>query len=208
MDALYAIKCEVEQKMKNDPAHDFTHTMRVYNNAKRLCMAEGVDGKLVLCAALLHDVVSFPKSSDFSKFSAEYSARESRKIMKKYDFTDDEIQIVCDAVQSHSFSAKQIPHSMEGKILQDADRLDAIGAIGIARVFTVGGSEKRQLYHRDDPFCKEHTPDDKKWTLDHFYKKLLLLESMMNTKSAKKEAAKRTIILGDFLSQLYDELYP
>ena len=208
MDVLSAIKCEVENKMKNDPAHDIAHTMRVYDNAKRICMAEGVDDRLVLCAALLHDVVSFPKSSDSSKLSAEYSAREARKIMKKYDFTDAEIQTVSNAVQNHSFSANQTPHTMEGKILQDADRLDAIGAIGIARVFAVGGSEKRQLYHKDDPFCKEHTPDDKKWTLDHFYKKLLLLESMMNTKSAKKEAAKRTHILGDFLSQLHDELYP
>ena len=85
---------------------------------------------------------------------------------------------------------------------QDADRLDAIGAIGIARVFAVGGLEKRPFYSTEDPFCKTRTPNDQKWTIDHFYKKLLLLESKMNTKSAKIEAKKRTKILKNFLKEL------
>ena len=92
------------------------------------------------------------------------------------------------------------------KILQDADRLDALGAIGIARVFATGGSLRRPFYNLDDPFCKKRIPDDKIWTLDHFFEKLLKLEFLMNTNSGKIEAKKRTKILKDFLKQLKHEI--
>jgi uncharacterized protein len=196
----------VKQKMKNDSAHDFNHVMRVYKNAQKLCKKEKANEKLVLSAALLHDIVSYPKSDKRSKSSSLKSADEAKKILKKLGFPNPEIQIISDAIRDHSFSRGKTPTTLEGKILQDADRLDAIGAIGIARVFAVGGSEKRPFYNNEDPFCKIHTPDDDVWTLDHFYKKLLKLESLMNTKSAKIEAKKRTIILKDFLSELKREL--
>ena len=197
---------QIKQKMKNDSAHDFNHIMRVYKNARKLCKKENANEKLVLSAALLHDVVSFPKSDKRSKSSSLKSAEASKKILKKLDYTNKEIQIVSDAIRDHSFSRGKIPETLEGKILQDADRLDALGAIGIARVFAVGGSEKRPFYNNMDPFCKTHTPDDNIWTLDHFYKKLLKLESLMNTKSAKIEAKKRTKVLKVFLSELKNEL--
>ncbi len=114
--------------------------------------------------------------------------------------------IISDAIRDHSFSQKKIPNTIEGKILQDADRLDALGAIGIARVFATSGSLKRPFYDIDDPFCKKRNPDDKIWAVDHFYKKLLTLESLMNTKSGKAEAKKRTEILKEFLKQLKDEI--
>ena len=95
---------------------------------------------------------------------------------------------------------------MEGKVLQDADRLDALGAIGIARVFATGGSLNRPFYNSDDSFCKKRTPDDKTWTVDHFYTKLLKLESLMNTKSGKLEAKKRTKVLREYLKQLKSEI--
>jgi uncharacterized protein len=206
MKVIDLLQKQVKQKMKNDPAHDFNHVMRVYKNAQKLCKKEKVNQKLVLSAALLHDIVSFPKSDKRSKMSSQKSADEAKKILKKLDFTSDEIQIVSDAIRDHSFSRGKIPKTLEGKILQDADRLDALGAIGIARVFVVGGSEKRPLYNYEDPFCKTRIPDDKIWTLDHFYKKLLKLESLMNTKSAKIEAKKRTKVLNYFLSELKNEL--
>lgn len=208
MDVLTELKQEIESKIKNDQAHDLAHTMRVYNNAKKICKNEDADEKLVLSSVLLHDIVSFPKSDKRSKLSAVKSAQESKKILKKYDFTLAEIRVICDAIRDHSFSRNKIPKTMEGKILQDADRLDAIGAIGIARVFTVGGSEKRLLYNEEDPFCTTRSPDDKTWTLDHFYKKLLKLESLMNTKSGKIEAKKRSKFLRDFLAHLGREIYP
>jgi uncharacterized protein len=180
--------------------------MRVYKNAQKICKNEKVNPKLALCAVLLHDIISYPKSDKRSKLSSIKSAEVSKKILKKYDFTLDEIQIISEAIKDHSFSQNKTPKTIEGKILQDADRLDAIGAIGIARVFAVAGSENRQLYNPENPFCKNRAPDDQKWTLDHFYKKLLLLESLMNTKSGKSEAKRRTLVLKNFLSELKKEL--
>lgn len=206
MKILDLLKEEVKTRISNDPAHDFDHIMRVYKNAKKICNEEKVNPKLVLSAALLHDIVSYPKSDKRSKLSSIRSAELSKKILKKYDFSDEEIQIISDAIRDHSFSQNKIPQTIEGKILQDADRLDALGAIGIARVFAVAGSEKRRFYNTDDPFCKKRDPDDQKWSLDHFYKKLFLLESRMNTSSGKVEAKIRTKILRNFLIELKKEL--
>ncbi len=206
MKVIDLLQKQVKQRMKTDTAHDFNHIMRVYKNAQKLCKKEKVSKKLVLSAVLLHDIISYPKSDKRSKMSSLKSAEEAKKILKKLDFTAEEIQIVSDAIRDHSFSRGKNPQTLEGKILQDADRLDAIGAIGIARAFAVGGSEKRPFYNNEDPFCKTRTPEDKIWTLDHFYKKLLKLESLMNTNSAKIEAKKRTKVLKTFLSELKKEL--
>jgi uncharacterized protein len=192
--------------MDNDSAHDFNHIMRVFKNAKKICKREKANEKLVLSAVLLHDIVSYPKSDRRSKSSSIESAKISKQILKKYNFTSEEIAIISDAISDHSFSQKKIPKTIEGKILQDSDRLDALGAIGIARVFATSGNLKRPFYNIDDPFCKNRIPDDQIWTIDHFYKKLLKLESLMNTKSGKVEAKRRTKILKEFLRQLKQEV--
>ncbi len=206
MKVINLLQKQVQQRMKNEPAHDFNHVMRVYKNAQKICKKEKVNEKLVLSAALLHDIVSYPKSDKRSKNSSLESAKKATNILKNLNFTQKEIQIISGAIRDHSFSRGKIPQTLEGKILQDADRLDAIGAIGIARVFAVGGSEKRPFYNDEDPFCKIHSPDDKIWTLDHFYKKLFKLEDLMNTKSAKIEAKRRTKVLKMFLSELKKDL--
>jgi len=206
MKVLDSLKKEVKKIMDNDSAHDFEHTMRVYKNAQKICKKEKANEKLVLSAALLHDIVSYPKSDKCSKTSSIKSAKKSKKILEKLYFTKEEILIISDAISDHSFSQNTIPKTLEGQILQDADRLDALGAIGIARVFATGGSLKRPFYNIDDPFCKRRIPNDKIWTIDHFFAKLLKLESLMNTKSGKVEAKKRTRILKEFLNQLEQEL--
>jgi len=206
MKVLDSLKNEVKEIMDNDSAHDFEHIMRVYKNAQKMCKKEKANEKLILSAALLHDIVSYPKSDKRSKLSSIQSAKKSKLILKKYDFSEEEITIVSDAICDHSFSQNKTPSTIEGKILQDADRLDAMGAIGIARVFATGGSLKRPFYNIDDPFCKKRKPDDKVWTVDHFYQKLLKLESLMNTKSGKMEAKKRTKVLKEFLNQLKQEI--
>ena len=206
MKVLDSIKNEVKKIMDNDSAHDFEHVMRVYKNAQKICILENANEKLVLSAALLHDIVSYPKSDKRSKLSSIQSAKKSEQILKKYNFSKEEIGIISDAIRDHSFSQNTTPRTLEGKILQDADRLDALGAIGIARVFATGGSLKRPFYNIDDPFCKTRTPDDKTWTVDHFFQKLLKLESLMNTKSGKIEAKKRTSTLKEFLKQLKQEI--
>jgi uncharacterized protein len=206
MKVLDSLKHEVIKIMDNDPAHDFEHVMRVYNNAKKISKQEKANQKLVLSAALLHDIVSYPKSSKRSKFSSIDSAKKSKLILKKYNFTTEEIIIVFDAIVDHSFSQNKIPQTLEGKILQDADRLDALGSIGIARVFATSGSLNRPFYNIDDPFCAKRNPDDNLWAVDHFFNKLLKLEFMMNTKSGKIEAKKRTKVLKEFLKQLKNEI--
>jgi len=206
MKVIDSLKNEVKKRMENDSAHDFEHTMRVYKNAQKICKKEKANEKLVLSAALLHDIVSYPKSDKRSKTSSIESAKKSQKILEKLNFSKEEITIISGAILDHSYSQNKIPKTIEGKILQDADRLDALGAIGIARVFATGGSLKRPFYNIDDPFCKKRIPDDHIWTVDHFFQKLLKLESLMNTKSGKAEAKKRTRILKEFLNQLKQEL--
>ena len=206
MKVLNLIKKDVIAIMDNDPAHDFEHIMRVYHNAQKIVKKEKANPKLVLSAALLHDIVSYPKSSKRSKLSSTDSAKKSKLILKKYDFTVEEITVVSDAIKEHSFSQNKIPQTLEGKILQDADRLDALGAIGIARVFATSGSLNRSFYNIDDPFCNKRNPDDDIWAVDHFFNKLLKLEFTMNTKSGKIEAKKRTKVLKVFLKQLKSEI--
>ncbi|MDH5665825.1 MAG: HD domain-containing protein, partial [Nitrosopumilus sp.] len=135
MKDIDSIKYKVKKIMDNDSAHDFEHVMRVYKNAQKICKKEKANEKLVLCAVLLHDIVSYSKSDKRSKLSSIHSAKKAEQILKKYNFSKNEIIIVSEAIRDHSFSQNKKPLTIEGKILQDADRLDAIGAIGIARVF-------------------------------------------------------------------------
>jgi len=206
MKVLEQLQKEVRNKISNDPAHDFDHIIRVYKNAEKLSKKEKANTKLVLCAVLLHDIVNYKKSDKRSKNSSTKSAIRARQILSKYSFSNSEIKIITDAIRDHSFSKNKTPSTLEGKILQDADRLDAIGAIGIARAFAVSGAEARPFYNGMDPFCSKRKPNDQKWAVDHFYRKLLKLEKLMNTKSAKIEAKKRTKVLKSFLSELKHEI--
>ena len=203
MNQLENLKKVVKSKLgKNDPTHDFEHVMRVYRNAERICKTENGNKKLILSAVLLHDIIKIKNRKD----SALKSARLSEKILKQNYFSDNEIKIISDAIKEHSFSKGKIPSTIEGKILQDADRLDAIGAIGLARVFSFSGSNNRPFYDPKDPFSKNRNLNDNKWTLDHFYEKLLTLEQKMNTKTGKTIAKKRTKILKNFLKEIKNEI--
>ena len=204
---LKKLREQVKKRLvENDSAHDFEHIRRVLKNAITIARKENANIRVITAAVLLHDFVSYPKSDPRSKNSSTESAKKSRKILQGYDFSQDEIDTISDAIRDHSFSRGVTPKTLEGKILQDADRLDALGAIGIARTFAVGGAENRPFYNNNDPFCKKRSPDDKCWTLDHFYKKLLRLEKTMNTKSGKIEAAKRIKIMKKFLDELKKEI--
>ena len=193
------------------PAHDFEHIIRVYKNAEMISkQEESVDLDIVLAAALLHDLVVYPKGSSKTINSAADSAEIAKKILLEYkDYPREKIEKVADAIITHSYSKRLVPETLEGKILQDADRLDAIGAIGIARTFSVGGSENRSLYNPTDPFCEsERQLDDTQWTLDHIIKKLIILKNSMHTKTAKKIAEERTEFMELFLNQLRKEILP
>src|SRR5918911_712361 len=192
------------------PAHDFQHILRVYKNAEMISKQESsVDLDVVLAAALLHDLVVYPKGSTKTINSADESAEVATKILLEHkNYPIEKIEKVADAIRTHSYSKKLAPSTLEGKILQDADRLDAIGAIGLARTFSVGGSENRSLYNPADPFRKsERRLDDTQWTLDHVKSKLMVLKNSMHTKAAKKIAKERTEFMELFLNQLQKEIH-
>jgi uncharacterized protein len=190
-----------------DPAHDFYHIKRVYKNAKIIGRHERPNMDILLPAVLLHDLVMHPKGSAKSSKSADESADLAEDILQSYGYPQDEITQICYCIKMHSYSKKFIPASIEGKILQDADRLDALGAIGIARTFSVGGSENRKLYNANDPFYRTvREVDDIQWTLDHFQTKLLKLEYSMHTKMGKKMAQERTSFMLLFIRQLQKEI--
>ncbi len=189
-----------------DPAHDFSHALRVYRNAKVIGKEEGGEMQVLLLAALLHDAGSGPKHQ---KRSAESEARKLATVedfLKSRDLSVDVREKVLRAVEVHSFSKGIEPAALEEKVLQDADRLDAIGAIGIARVFLTGGALGRELYNPEDPFCKERKPDDGMWNLDHFYIKILKLEAGMHTETGRWLARRRGTVLRRYLSDLEEEI--
>lgn len=198
----------VEKMLKGrDPAHDFQHILRVYKNAEIIGRSEGPDMEVLLPAVLLHDIVVYPKGSAKSSRSSDESADLAKNILENYGYSQDRISKICYCIRTHSYSKKVVPASLEGRILQDADRLDALGAIGIARTFSVAGSENRTFYNGDDPFCRStRRLDDKQWTLDHFHTKLLKLEEVMHTETAKKIARERTRFMILFIRQLQKEI--
>jgi uncharacterized protein len=205
---LDKIQKKVEKMLESrDPAHDFYHIMRVYKNAELIGRREGADMQVLLAAALLHDLVVYPKGSAKRSKSADDSADMAEKILRDYKYPQERIDKICYCIRTHSYSKKLTPSTLEGKILQDADRLDALGAIGIARTFSVGGSENRMFYNPADPFCKSRRePDDKQWTLDHFQAKLLKLKDAMHTQTARDIAQERTDFMELFIEQLQKEI--
>lgn len=202
------LRRQVERMLEGrDPGHDFEHIMRVYKNAYKIGREEGADMKVLLAAALLHDLVVYPKGSAKRSKSADDSADIAEKILEKRGWPRATIDRVSYCIRTHSYSKRIRPVTLEAKILQDADRLDALGAIGIARTFSVGGSENRKFYNPDDPFWKSsREPDDMVWTLDHFQAKLLHLQNTLHTKTARKVARERTKFMRDFVRQLAKEI--
>lgn len=198
-----------------DPAHDFSHILRVFRNAEIIGEKEGADMQVLLMAALLHDAFAEPKNSKAVDSGAPEGSQLSLGTDRKKAVEDllrenavlaRAREEVLYAVEVHRFSKGIVPKTLEARILQDADRLDAMGAVGIARVFMTGGTLGRALYNPDDPFCRTREPDDGRWNLDHFYRKLLKLEAGMHTKTARKMAEKRADVLRRYLRDLEDEI--
>lgn len=173
--------------------HDFDHTLRVFHTATRLAEEEGADLQTVQLAALLHDV-------DDRKLSPETCEGKLRavKFLQENHIPQEKIREIVDIISRISFSAKLAPpESIEGKCVQDADRLDAMGAIGIARTFAFGGSRGRRMH---DPEGK-----DQNASIQHFYDKLLLLKEGMHTPTGRRMAQQRDEYMRRFLEQFYAE---
>jgi uncharacterized protein len=199
-----AIMKEIELMYEGaDCAHDLNHIIRVYRSARIIGEEEGANMQVLLLSALLHDVG--PSKLDEGSHNKD-AGKIAGDFLKRMGVSDNTIKEILYAVEVHRFSKGIVPSTLEAKILQDADRLDALGAIGIARVFMTGGALGRGLYSPDDPFCRFREPDDKLWNLDHFYKKLLKLESGMHTKTAKRLAGRRSDVLRRYIQDLQTEL--
>ena len=190
----------------SDAAHDLEHIRRVVTNARRLTTAEGADWRVVMPAAWLHDCVIVPKSSPDRKRASQLAALRAVEWLVGQSWPFGRLEEIAHAIEAHSFSAGIEPRSLEARVLQDADRLDALGAVGLARTLMLGAEMKRDFYHLQDPFCSSREADDSVYTLDHLYCKLLKLEGTMQTEAGRAEAVRRTEFLRGFLEQLKEEL--
>ncbi|NIP17718.1 MAG: HD domain-containing protein [Xanthomonadales bacterium] len=196
----------LEQNLDSDPAHDLSHVKRVVSNTQLLTGIEQADERVTLPAAWLHDCISVPKDSPQRSRASRLAADEAVRVLGEAGYPDDLLPEVHHAIESHSFSAGLTPRTLEAKIVQDADRLEALGAIGIARCLLTGGTLGTPLYDGDDPFCERREPDDRRYTLDHFYVKLFKLPDTMQTEAGRAEARRRVDYMQDFLAELAGEI--
>lgn len=199
-------KAFIQSEMSQDLAHDLCHVMRVVSLAKKLCILEGGNIDVVLPAAYLHDCFSFPKNHPQRELSSTKAAEKALSFLKTIDYPSEHFKAIHHAICAHSFSANIPPQTLEAKIVQDADRLDALGAIGVARCLQVSTQMGVSLYNEDDPFCAVRDPDDKRYSIDHYHTKLFRLPGMMQTASAKLEAEQRVKFMRNFLNQLGSEI--
>lgn len=191
-----------------EAGHDWWHIQRVWNNAKQIAQAEPVDMLVVELAALLHDIAD----SKFHGGDEEVGPQMAIDFLNSVNLDQNKIEHIQQIIRNMSFKASLGTvsfHSKELEVVQDADRLDAIGAIGIARAFTYGGFKNRELYNPDilpqlnmskDEYKKSTAP-----TINHFYEKLLLLKDKMNTATARAIAAQRHQYMLGYLEQFYAE---
>lgn len=190
----------------DDGAHDLAHIRRVWANARRIAAGEGGDTGLLAAAVLLHDCVHVEKSSPLRSQASRLAAERAAQLLAARGWAEDRIAAVAHAIATHSFSAGLPPESLEAKILQDADRLDAIGCIGIARCFYTAGRMGSALYHRDDPSAENRPLDDRAFALDHFRAKLLKLSDGFQTETGARLAIERTRVLADFVTAFEAEI--
>jgi len=201
------IKTAQEVLKNEDSAHNFSHCLRVLKNAFEIAQTEGGEPDIFIAASFLHDICNFPKNHPKRKLSSEYSAQKAAEVMQPLEFDQKIIDATKDAILHHSFSRGSTPKLLESRVFQDADRLDSIGAIGIARTYATGAKFDALLYNLEDPFLKTNrTPDDKLNTLDHFFVKLLKLENLMLTPTGKKLAHERTVFMQTFIKTLKNEI--
>lgn len=189
-----------------DAAHDRAHIRRVVSTARMLAREEGADLDVVVPAAWLHDCVAVAKDDPDREQASQRAAEVAIAYLSRSGYPTEHHESIRHAIKAHSYSAGIPPETAEAKVVQDADRLDALGAIGIARCFTVGGALGRTLYALEDPFCEARPPDDGTYTVDHFYQKLLRLPETMQTPAGRTEAERRATFMRTYLDRLEAEV--
>ena len=193
-----------------DASHDLGHFNRVWKAAQSINREEGLpaDPLILLAAAYFHDLVSLPKNHPDRSDSSRLSAERTVKLLEGFfeGFPAEKIEGVRHAIHAHSFSAGIEPLTAEAKILQDADRLEALGAIGLARVFYTAGQLGQRLFDEADPLASSRDLDDRIYALDHFSVKLLKLPARMNTATGRRLAEENAAYLSRFMEKIGAEI--
>ena len=180
----------VKRVLGSETPHDLFHTLRVVKIAKEIAEKEEADYEITIAAAYLHDIARPLEKINLSIDHAKKGAEIARKFLRELNFPKEKIEMVAQAIEEHRFRNGKIPRTLEGKVLQDADRLDAVGAIGIYRVIFYSCEYRRSI-------------ED---TIKHFEKKILKLKDTLHTKYARKLAEKRHKLVEDFVTQLKEEI--
>jgi uncharacterized protein len=201
---LQTLRERVEPRLADDAGHDLTHALRVGKWTLRL--DPDLEPRHALAAALLHDAVNLPKDHPERARASERSASLAREWLGELNFEIAEIDLIADAIEDHSYSRGATPRSALGRALQDADRLEALGAIGIIRTFVTGVRLGGRPFDSLDPFARSRELDDKAFSVDHFFVKLLGLVDTMQTNAGRDEARRRAAYMRGFLDQLGIEL--
>jgi uncharacterized protein len=198
----------IDASMQQDSGHDWHHLWRVLRSAHHIALAEHLGTEQldrVCLATLMHDLVNLPKDHPERHTASKRSADLATSFLSPH-LPQRDLDIIHDAIWSHSFSAKRTPQHAEGRVLTDADRLDSLGAFGLMRTFAVGGLLQRPLLHPDDPFASQRPLDDSTYSLDHLSQKLLTLIDLMHTPTGRQLAQQRHDFILTFLDQLRHEL--
>ena len=193
----------------DDGSHDLGHFRRVYLMALRIAKLENVsyDPMVLLAAAYFHDLVNVPKDSPDRNRASTFSAEKTPEILTEMGFPSEKFDAICHAIAAHSFSANIPAETVEAKMIQDADRMESIGAMGVARNMYVSGKMNTSLFHPDDPMGESaRKKDDSLYALDHFDLKLLKLPSMMQTDAGRKIAEERAAFLVAFRERMVQEI--
>jgi uncharacterized protein len=204
--ALSGLLTEARARLdQDDPGHDLEHALRVALWTLRL--GEGaLSVRHVVAAALFHDLVNLPKNHPERHLASTQSADVARPLLAAAGFTPDEITLVADAIRDHSFSRGVTPVTLLGRALQDADRLEALGVLGLFRTISTGTRMGARYFHAQDPWAKRRALDDQAFSVDHFTTKLLKLASTLCTARGREEASRRAERMRQMLVDLGEEL--
>ncbi|WP_435926954.1 phosphohydrolase [Dryocola sp. BD613] len=194
--------------LQDDKAHDVAHFRRVWKTAQRIMEGTQASRLVVLAACYFHDIVNLPKNHPQRHLASAQAALETLRILDVHfpDFPHEMRDAVAHAVHAHSFSAGVAPQTLEARVVQDADRLESLGAIGLARVFYVSGALGRALFDSEDPLARQRELDDASYALDHFQQKLLKLPRLMQTDAGRELARHNVDFLVHYMAKLCAEL--
>jgi uncharacterized protein len=211
LQVLSAVYDEVQQRFAafNDPAHGWEHIERVYALALYLARREGADAFITGMAALLHDLGRVAQTLDDTRHHADVSVEQAGELMNRHRIPAQSQEAILHAIAAHSFSRGIEPRTLEARVVRDADRLDSLGAIGIARwaiTATVLRTPHTRIYDPLDPFAEDHPLDDRRFMLDHFKRKLLKLVDGMSTPTGRRLAEERTAFMRLYLDEFKREL--